>query len=138
CGCANPPNARTSARAIDSLADLDILDLPIRPQRPSLDSVVVVDRVDAADFPQGVLARLYVAGLVHDTRLQQQLFARPVEFVVKPHAGFIEDRPVDARRAPVAPAIERDVDAADLAAARPRKPGDDVEPFLLDRRLRRR
>src|SRR4029079_13261360 len=117
CASAGPPSASTSTRAIAGLANLDILDLPVRPQRPGLDAVVVVDRVDPADLAQRVLARLHVAGLVHDARLEQQLFTRPVELVVEAHGGLIEARDNDASGAPVAPPVERDIDALDLAAA---------------------
>src|SRR6185436_12740811 len=56
--------ARTLAASVASLADFDILDLAVLVQLPRLDAVVVVDRVDAAEFPQLRLARLDVAAFV--------------------------------------------------------------------------
>src|SRR5580704_4872517 len=54
------------------LADLDILNLAVRPECPGENAVVVINRIDAADFTQGRLARLDIAGVVHRARLQEQ------------------------------------------------------------------
>src|SRR5262249_56301606 len=51
--------------------DLDILHLAVGRDPPGLDAVVMVDRVDAADLSQGLLARLHVAGVVDRARLQE-------------------------------------------------------------------
>src|SRR5262245_51017329 len=78
-----------------SLRDFDILDLAALVQMPRLDAVVVIDRVDAAYFTKFALARLHVAGLVHRTRLDQQLAAVPVELVVEARQRFVPHRAVD-------------------------------------------
>src|SRR6185369_15436855 len=136
--CASAGVATASSATHASLTHLNILELPAGFERPGLDAVVVIDRIDPADLTQRILGGLHVAALVHGARLQQQLLAGPLEIRVEAHAGLVVDRPVDARRAPVAAAIERDVDALDLAATGPGEPGDDVEALLLERRLRRR
>src|SRR3954449_11574072 len=102
-----------------ALAHLDILNLAVGLELPGLDAIVVIDRIDAANFAQLGLARLHVASVIERARLQQQRLAVPIVFEIKPHAGLVEHRTIDARLAPVLPAIERDVDAPDLAAAGP-------------------
>src|SRR5262249_54553603 len=136
CASAGKPNASSNAKNA-SLADLDILNLPAALEGPGLDAIVVVDRVDATNFTQGVLARLHVAGVVRRARLQQQLFAIPVELEIETHTGLVEHRAIDARGAPIPSAIERNIDALDLAASRPGKARDHIETLLRHRRLRR-
>src|SRR4249919_1282980 len=117
--CANTGTTSTSDAATvrTCLPDLDILDLSVRVERPGLDPVVVVDRIDPADFAQSIFARLHVAGVIHRPRLQQQRLAVPVEFIVEAHAGSIEYRTIETRCAPIASAVERDIDALGLAAS---------------------
>src|SRR5260221_11883760 len=129
---ASAPRASTT-----SLADLDILDLAILVQLPRLDAVVVIDRVEAAILAQLGLARLHIAAFIHGTRLQQQLAAVPVELVIEARQRLVPGRPVDPRGAPVASAVKRNVDARDLAAARPGDARQHGEAgLMLDRRLR--
>src|SRR5262245_56824730 len=47
------------------LRHLDILDLAVLVHVPRLDTVVVIDRIHAAEFAKLGLARLHVAGLVN-------------------------------------------------------------------------
>src|SRR5688572_19949594 len=118
-----PPPAAASASTpmprAASLRNLDILNLAVLVQMPGLDAVVVIDRVRPAQPAQLRLARLHVAALIHGTRLQQQLAAVPVELVVEARERLVPGRAVELGAAPVAPAIERNVDARDLAAAGP-------------------
>src|SRR5215831_16988136 len=120
-----------------NLADLDILDLPVRLDCPGLDAVVVIDGVDTADSAQSILAWLDVAGVVDGARLQQELVTVPVKFKVEAHASLVEDWPVDTRCAPIASAVDRHVDTSDLASSRPGQARYHVKAFLFNRRLRR-
>src|SRR5215471_17730123 len=94
-------NAISSAAPNDVLPNFDILDLAAGFQRPRLYSVIVVDRIDAANLAQGVLARLHVTGLVHGARLEQKLFSVPVKFVVESRARLVQNEPVDPCRTPI-------------------------------------
>src|SRR5438874_6492073 len=67
-----PSPARTK-----SLANLDIFGLAVRVHQPGLNAVVVIDRVDAADLAQLLLARLHIAGGIHGARLDHHLLAIP-------------------------------------------------------------
>src|ERR1700682_3464899 len=78
------------ARSAVALGYFDILDLTVALHEPGLDAVVVVDRVDAADFAQLRLGRLHITGLVDRARLQQQLAAGPVGLGVEAHARLVE------------------------------------------------
>src|SRR5687768_13735095 len=104
---------RKAAVASTCSADLDILGLPIGAHQPGLDSVVVINRVDAANLSQCVLGRLQVAGGIVSTRLDEQLLALPVEIDVEARERFLEDGAVNAGLAPVAPSVERHIDARD-------------------------
>src|SRR6056297_1280249 len=55
----------------------DILCLPVRLDPPSLNSIVVIDRVEPANLAKLVLRRLHVAGLVDGPRLQQHFRTVP-------------------------------------------------------------
>src|SRR6478672_411528 len=111
--------AQESSAAATSLSDFDILDLTIGLHMPGLDAIVVVDRIDAADLAQLRLARLHIAGLVLDARLQQQRLTVPVELVIEARQRLIKHGPVEPRRPPIASAVERDINAIDLAVAAP-------------------
>src|SRR4051812_21274599 len=110
-----------SAARMKSLADLDILRLTVRVHQPGLNAVVVIDRVDAADLAQFVLARLHVAGGIDGPRLDHHFLAVPVEIDIEPRHRFIEHRPIEAGGLPVAAAVDRYVDARDAAAPGPRQ-----------------
>ena len=88
-----------------------------------------------ADLAQRGLARLCISCLIHRARLQQEFLTAPVKLEVEAHAGLVQHQPINAGRAPIASAIQRDVDAIDFAASRPGQPGDDIEAFLPYRRL---
>jgi hypothetical protein len=132
---ATPAPARQDA--IVASRGAESLRFSVSPLRtPSLDAVVV-ERIDPAIFAQLRLARLYITGFVQSARLQQQLAAVPIEFEIKARQGFVPYRTIDLRGAPVAPAIEGDVDTRDLAAAGPSDSGQDGKSgFVSERRLR--
>src|SRR3954452_2955002 len=102
-----PIIARIPAASRARLRHFDILNLAVLAYVPGLDAVVVVDRIDAAIFAELGLAWLYITGLVHGARLQQQLASVPIELVVEARQRLVARRPVDLRRPPGAPAVER-------------------------------
>src|SRR5262249_14794196 len=117
-----PQSAAAKASALpaaSALRDFNILHLAAFVHLPRLDAVIVVDGVDPAIFAQLVLAWLHVTRFIHGAGLQQQLAAIPVELVIEARERPVPNGAIDLCRTPVAAAVERDVDARDLAAAGP-------------------
>ncbi len=107
-------------------------------QPPGLDTVVVIDVIQAADRTKLILGGLDIARLVHRAGLQDHLLAVPVDVEVKARQGLRLHVARKPRLLPVPAAVERDVDAGDLAVARPGEAGDDHRSRpVIDRRLRR-
>src|SRR6185312_4948561 len=107
------PNSNPAAKP--SLRNLDILDHSVGADMPGLDAIVVVDGIGAAHRAQFLLGRLHEALVVDGARLQEKFRAVPVELVVEAVQCHGQARPVDARRVPIAAAIDGDVDPADGA-----------------------
>src|SRR6185503_9864538 len=110
----------TSASA---LSHLDIVHLPALFHLPRLDRVVVVDRSRAAHRAQLVDAGLHIPRVVHRARLEDG--GRPI-----PHPVDVEARErlrehgrLQARSAPVAPAVERDIHPLHASAPGPGEAG---------------
>src|SRR6476660_7873518 len=103
---AGPKLVQRKAAARRALGNFDILSLPVRADQPGLNSVVVIDVVDAADLAQFILGRLHVAGRVMAAGLDQHLLALPVEIDVETGHRFIEHRAVDARFPPILAAVD--------------------------------
>src|SRR3712207_4201118 len=96
----------------------------------------MIDRVYSTHLPQIVFGRLHVASIIHCARLQEQLAPIPIELVVESGERLFPDRPVQTSRSPVATAVERNIDARDLAATGPGKPREHGKSALLvERRL---
>src|SRR5260370_15395334 len=134
-----------AAAAVDaasslSLAD-DIAHLPFRVDRPGLNGVVVLDEAhDRAHLLDVLHAGLYVARAVDGTAHQHRGTAVPVPADLEPRQALVHDRLFEHCLAPVLAPVDRYVDRADLAHARPGEPGDLVEtraPELLAARRRR-
>ena len=58
------PIRQAKAAAANNLGNFNILDLTIGQYVPGLDTVVVIDRIDAADLAEFDLGRLHISGLV--------------------------------------------------------------------------
>src|SRR5690349_652533 len=117
----------TAAARSLSLADC-IAHLPGLVDRPRLDRVVVLHEADdRARLLQVRDARLHVAVVVHGAAHQHRRPSVPVPADLEAREALVHDRLLDHRLAPVLAAVGGHVDRADLARARPRKPGDLVE-----------
>src|SRR6476659_3017271 len=128
-----PAQAGIQHAANAALVNLDIAHLPTLAHLPRLDRVVVVDRARAAHRAQLVDLRLHVAGVVHGARLQDRRAAVPHPVDVEAREALRQHRRFQSRRAPVAPAVERDIHAFHPAAAGPREPRDVVEALVQQR-----
>src|SRR5215467_9897403 len=95
CASAVPAQPAKKAAVSAALTNLDILNLSVGFERPGLNAVVVINRIDAANLSQVIFGWLHVAGVIHRARLQQELFAVPIEFVVEANAGFGEYRRIN-------------------------------------------
>src|SRR5687767_13540022 len=114
------PSARTTAAATClRLAD-DIGHLPIRVDGPGLDRVVVLHEADDGAHLGEVRYRgLDVAGAVDRAAHEHGGLPVPVPRDLEAREALVHDRLLEHGLAPVLAAIEGDVDAADLAGARP-------------------
>src|SRR5664280_3010480 len=133
--CALAVNARpapTSSANRNDLAaafisvDLDVGDIAGLSDAPRLDRVVVIDRPGTARGAELVDLGLHVAGVVHRARLQDRGRAVPGPVDVEAGQCIREHRAFQPRRAPVAAAVDADVDPLHLAATRPSQAGDVV------------
>src|SRR5688572_23410167 len=117
----------TAANAALSLAD-DIAHLPSGVDGPRLDRVVVLHEADDGALLLNVLhGRLHVAVAVDRAAHQHRRLAVPVPRRLEAREALVQDRLLELRLAPGLAAVDRDVDRANLAGARPREPGDLVE-----------
>src|SRR5690606_9544665 len=90
------------------------------------DRVLVVDGAGATHGPKLVDLRLHIARAVDRTALQHGGLAVPHPVDVEAGQRLRQDRPLQARGAPVAAAIDAHIDALDGAPARPGQTGDVV------------
>src|SRR5258706_7704629 len=133
CGpcCATAQALASSAIATATALHVDIADLPRCRDVPALDRVVVVPVIRAAVGDELRARRLHVARLVRRAAHQHARAAVPAPRQPEAHHGFRQHRLVELRLCPGLAAIRGDVDAANLAGARPRDAGDLVQPRAL-------
>src|SRR5882724_918540 len=107
--------------------DVDIVDVPVSRHLPALNSVVVVDRVHAANLDQLGERRLHITGLVGAPRLENGLAPIPPPVETEARVGEAEEGCLELRVPPGLSAVRRDLDPADQSATRPRQAFDLVE-----------
>src|SRR5438128_2036321 len=133
--CAQPHVASAAAAIVPTnlnLADR-IAHLPVRVDRPRLDRVVVLHEADdRARLAQVGDARLHVAIAVDRAAHQRRRRAVPVPRRLEAREALVHDRLFEHRLAPGLAAVDRNVDRADLAGARPGEPCDFIKPGALE------
>src|SRR5206468_306239 len=96
---------------------------------PGLNSVVVLHETDDGTRLLDILhARLHIAGAVDCAAHELRRSAIPCPSDLEAREALVHDRLFEHRLAPVAAAVDRNIDAAHLAVARPRETRDFVEP----------
>src|SRR3954468_3479933 len=114
------------------LAD-DIAYLPVGRHRPWLNRVVVLNEAyDGALLLDVLHSRLDVTVAVHRAAHQRRRLAVKVPADLEAGEAFVHDRLFELGFAPVLAAVERDIDRADLAGARPGEAGHFVEARPLE------
>src|SRR4051812_12705742 len=92
-------------------SDLHIAHLTRVRHMPRLDRVVVVDRAGPTHRAQLVDPGLHVTGLVEGARLKDRRAAVPDPVDVEAREALGQNGTLEARGAPVAPAVERNIHA---------------------------
>ena len=94
----------------------------------------MIDRPAAANRAQLLFAGLHIAGIVDCATLNQHGLAVPDPVDVEAGQAFAQDRCLEPCAAPIASAIDRDIDLFHLAAARPSQTAD-TEETLVEQNL---
>ena len=86
--------------------------------------------IHAAFGLKRIYGRLHITGLVHRPRLHHHLLTIPIKRHGEACQAFVENRSMKIGRLPVAAAIQRNIDANDLAPAGPGEAAQLMDTFF--------